>query len=340
MGLDNSRNVRSLPCYLNILLKALFASILAATFTSSASAKPNRIDIPFRETSRGYCNEFTEYGAWQELPGQRICFSNIKASGPNTIIYQWDWYSPHAGHSEENFDDGIYYSADCKNNKYGMLKDDGSLWFPDLLGADEVELCQYALSKGLISESIKESTAYTYKSSAELKDDDGACVKGPYEVTTTWDTSTLDYSDLKINEAILCYFGVEVIDNSLVYLAETSSTYRPYRKNKWIKNEFVEELIVDCGTGTYTTGENVIERIDQWWKFNDKPSSDGFTRPFFQDFCDVLMSGDKPDIQLSNTQPRSSLPEAEAPPLAANGGRTKPELYQTLDDTPFYWRIK
>ena len=320
--------------------KLLHLLICAATIASEAHAKPDRVDIPFRETPQGFCKEFTEYGAWKELL-TIICYSNIKSAGENTITYDWNWYSPHAGHSELEEDDGIGkggYKADCKNNKYGMLNADGSfLMGGSSLGSDEVKLCQYALKKGLIAESIERSIAYVHKPSSSFQSDDGACVKGQYEILTTYDLNS--GIEFKRNEAILCYFDVELIDDSLIYLVETRSYYRPYRKNRWIKDEFASELVVDCEMGTYTTGRNIVEEVDEWWKF-DSIREYGYTRPFFEEFCEVINSDVKSDAQLSNTQPRSSLPAAEAPALAATEDRSKPELYQTLDNTPFYWRIK
>ena len=154
-----------------------------------------------------------------------------------------------------------------------------------------------------------------------------------------WDMKTLEDAAMNPHDSILCYFSVELLDKSIVYLIETRSIYRPYALTKWLKEEDAQEIVLDCDDGTYTSGRNVVEKIDEWWAFDDVGLWD-FARPYFQEFCSALSTRRNSGVVLSNTQPRSSLPEYEAPVVATSRDRSKPEFYETLDNTPFYWRVK
>ena len=76
----------------SLYFKAVLISLVVASI-SPAHAKPDRIDIPFRETPEGFCQESTRFGVWKEFPRVE-CFINIRLTGEDKITHDSTLVSP------------------------------------------------------------------------------------------------------------------------------------------------------------------------------------------------------------------------------------------------------
>lgn len=321
---------------------ALFLAATAIS-TSTAHSKPHRIDKEFRLTKNGYCKEYTVFGPWKELPGHYVCFTEIKRAGDGviTVINKWGHLTdPKLGANPKD-EEGFEERYDCTNNipiHGGVRNDRGPGLHPDALA-----VCEHAVESGIIPASSQPKEIVTYNSplSNNFLENNGLCIEGNYRVKSSWNISTLENERYSLNRAILCYFAVEQLDESLFYMVETNSIFRPFAKRKWLKDEYAKEIVIDCKIGTYTYAENIIYGYkDTWLKFGSISPYPEFQRSYLEGACASLMVNKNPLANIPAARPVTEIEQAAAPMQPSLNESRKPELHETLDNTPFYWRIK